>query len=105
MSMVNLSGKEVADIAYAQPSIEPRGLGLAIEILIYIFTVLCAIVVGLRIWVRTWREESKQTWRINDYLAVAGFVSGLLPKSSQVESRCPRPFPLLFGAFTLRLDR
>lgn len=75
MSFEGLSGSEISDIAYKQPTINPKGLGLAIEILTYILTVICAIIVGLRVWVRTWRAESKQRWKLPDYLAVAGFVS------------------------------
>lgn len=85
----SLTGKEIAAIAYAQPSIHPRGFGLAIEVLIYIWFIICAVVVGLRVWVRTWREDSKQKWKINDYLAVLGFVS--LPPS--MDEQIPRCHP------------
>lgn len=69
-----LTGKEIADIAYDQLPIKPDNLGRTIEILIYIFTILCGIVVGLRIWVRTYRESSKRRWNIDDWLALFGFV-------------------------------
>ncbi|KAH7139778.1 hypothetical protein B0J13DRAFT_447691 [Dactylonectria estremocensis] len=72
-STANLTGEEIADIAYAQSSIKPDGFGLAIEVLIYVFTILCTIIVGLRIWVRTFRLESRQ-WKVNDWLAVLGFL-------------------------------
>ncbi|KAM5343375.1 hypothetical protein ACJ41O_011912 [Fusarium nematophilum] len=69
------TGKEVAQIAYAQPSIKASGLGLAIEVLIYLLTILCAIVICLRIYVKTWKPDSnKVRWRVNDYLAVIGFL-------------------------------
>ncbi|KPM35797.1 hypothetical protein AK830_g10770 [Neonectria ditissima] len=74
MSTADLSGEEIADIAYAQPSITAVGLGLTIEVLIYVFTVICALIVGLRVWVRTRRVEYVQKWRVNDYLAVIGFL-------------------------------
>ncbi|KAK7408691.1 hypothetical protein QQX98_009159 [Neonectria punicea] len=74
MSTADLSGEEIADIAYAQPPINAVGLGLTIEVLIYVFTVVCAIIVGLRVWVRTRRVEYVQKWKVNDYLAVIGFL-------------------------------
>lgn len=74
-STANLTGEEIADIAYAQPPIASVGFGRAIEVLIYVFTVVCAIIVALRVWVRTFRVESPQKWKVNDWLAVFGFVS------------------------------
>ncbi|KAH7120463.1 hypothetical protein EDB81DRAFT_914048 [Dactylonectria macrodidyma] len=73
-STANLTGEEIADIAYAQSPIKPDGFGLAIEVLIYFFTVVCTIIIGLRIWVRTFRLESHQKWKVNDWLAVVGFL-------------------------------
>ncbi|KAF5005079.1 hypothetical protein FDECE_8496 [Fusarium decemcellulare] len=70
----NLTGEEISKIAYAQPSIKPSGLGVAIEVLIYFFTVICTIVIALRVYVKTWRVEANQRWRVNDYLAVFGFL-------------------------------
>lgn len=89
-SIDHLTGGEIAQIAYDQPPIKPFGIGFACEILTYIFTILCAIVVGLRVYVRTFKETTKQKWRINDYLAVFGFVSPappLVPRPSFAPSR------------------
>ncbi|KAM0475681.1 hypothetical protein ACHAP7_007178 [Fusarium lateritium] len=49
-SLDGLTGSEVAEIAYAQQPISPSGLGLVCEILIYILTVICAIIIGLRVY-------------------------------------------------------
>ncbi|KAH7020232.1 hypothetical protein EDB80DRAFT_633595 [Ilyonectria destructans] len=73
-STANLTGEEIADIAYAQPPIASVGFGRAIEVLIYVFTVVCAIIVALRVWVRAFRVESHQKWKVNDWLAVFGFL-------------------------------
>lgn len=74
-STANLTGEEISDIAYAQSTIPSSGLGLATEVLIYILTVVCAVVIALRVYVKTWSSEASQGWRVNDYLAVIGFVS------------------------------
>ncbi|KAL2671484.1 hypothetical protein Neosp_014074 [[Neocosmospora] mangrovei] len=73
-STANLTGEEISDIAYAQSSIPSSGLGLATEVLIYILTVVCAVVIALRVYVKTWSSEASQGWRVNDYLAVIGFL-------------------------------
>ncbi|KAF7555295.1 hypothetical protein G7Z17_g2291 [Cylindrodendrum hubeiense] len=73
-STANLTGEEISDIAYAQPPINAVGFGLTLEVLIYVFTVICAIIVGLRVYVRTFRVESQQKWKINDWLAAVGFL-------------------------------
>ncbi|KAF5018462.1 hypothetical protein F66182_9559 [Fusarium sp. NRRL 66182] len=73
-SLDNLTADEIASIAYAQRAIPSSGLGLVSEVLIYILTVLCAVVIGLRVYVKTWRIQDSQGWRLNDYLAVVGFL-------------------------------
>ncbi|KAM0238321.1 hypothetical protein ACHAP5_008726 [Fusarium lateritium] len=73
-SLDGLTGSEVAEIAYAQQPIPPSGLGLVCEILIYILTVICAVIIGLRVYVRAWRTNDGKKWRLNDYLAVVGFL-------------------------------
>ncbi|KAL6354296.1 hypothetical protein LRP88_11622 [Fusarium phalaenopsidis] len=73
-STANLTGEETSDIAYAQSSIPSSGLGLATEVLIYILTVVCAVVIALRVYIKTWSSEASQGWRVNEYLAVTGFL-------------------------------
>lgn len=80
-SLNGLTGEEIAQIAYAQHSIKPSGLGAVCEVLIYVFGVICTVVVCLRAYVRTFRVKNDQKWRLNDYLAVIGFVR-LVPITS-----------------------
>ncbi|KAJ4229238.1 hypothetical protein NW759_003964 [Fusarium solani] len=70
----NLTGEEISDIAYAQSFIPSLGLGLATEVPIYILTVVCAAIITLGVYVKTWSSEASQGWRVNDYLAVIGFL-------------------------------
>ncbi|CAI6099676.1 unnamed protein product [Clonostachys chloroleuca] len=70
----NLTGQEIADIAYSYSGIKPTNVGQASEILIYFFLIVCTIIICLRIWVRTFRAESKLKWGLPDYLAVFGFL-------------------------------
>lgn len=74
-SLAGLTGENIAKIAYAQHSIPPSGMGAVCEVLIYVFLAICTIVVGLRVYVRMFRVQNDVKWRLNDYLAVAGFVS------------------------------
>ncbi|KAH7244931.1 hypothetical protein B0J15DRAFT_402834, partial [Fusarium solani] len=67
-------GEEISDIAYAQSFIPSLGLGLATEVPIYILTVVCAAIITLGVYVKTWSSEASQGWRVNDYLAVIGFL-------------------------------
>ncbi|RGP72354.1 integral membrane [Fusarium longipes] len=73
-SVDGLTGEEIADIAYAQHSIQPSGLGAVCEVLIYVFSVICTVVVGLRVYVRAFKVQNDVKWRLNDYLAVVGFL-------------------------------
>ncbi|RGP71774.1 integral membrane [Fusarium sporotrichioides] len=73
-SLDGLTGEEIADIAYAQNPIPPSGLGVICEALIYFFGVICTIVMGLRVYVRMFKVENDVQWRLNDYLAVVGFL-------------------------------
>ncbi|KAM0489827.1 hypothetical protein ACHAP8_012177 [Fusarium lateritium] len=73
-SSEGLTGEEIADIAYAQDSIPPSGLGAICEVLIYVFGVICTIVVALRVYVRMFKIQNDVKWRLNDYLAVIGFL-------------------------------
>lgn len=74
-SLDGLTGEEIAKIAYAQHSIPPSGLGAVCEVLIYVFGIICTVIVALRAYVRTFKVRNDQKWRLNDYLAVIGFVS------------------------------
>jgi hypothetical protein len=74
-SLDGLTGEEIAKIAYAQHSIQPSGLGAVCEVLIYVFGIICTVVVALRAYVRTFKVKNDRKWRLNDYLAVIGFVS------------------------------
>lgn len=74
----NLTASEVAAIAYAVPPITPQGLALAIEIVVYIFSVLTTITIVLRAWARSSGldfESGRSLWGLDDSLAVLGFVS------------------------------
>ncbi|EKJ75857.1 hypothetical protein FPSE_04037 [Fusarium pseudograminearum CS3096] len=73
-SLAGLTGENIAKIAYAQHSISPSGMGAVCEVLIYVFLAICTIVVGLRVYVRMFRVQNDVKWRLNDYLAVAGFL-------------------------------
>lgn len=81
-SLDGLTGEEIAKIAYAQHSIQPSGLGAVCEVLIYVFGIICMVVVVLRAYVRTFRVKNDRKWRLNDCLAVIGFVSSLSSPSS-----------------------
>uniref|UniRef100_A0A8H7NCL9 Rhodopsin domain-containing protein n=1 Tax=Bionectria ochroleuca TaxID=29856 RepID=A0A8H7NCL9_BIOOC len=70
----NLTGQEIADIAYSYSGIKSTNVGQASEVLIYFFLIVCTIIICLRIWVRTFRAESKLKWGLPDYLAVLGFL-------------------------------
>ena len=76
-SLDGLTGEEIAKIAYVQHSIPPSGLGAVCEVLIYVFGIICTIVVAFRVYVRSFRVKNDKKWRLNDYLAVIGFVSSL----------------------------
>ncbi|OBS20407.1 hypothetical protein FPOA_06778 [Fusarium poae] len=73
-SLEGLTGEEIADIAYAQNSIPPSGLGAIFEVLIYIFGVICTVVVALRVYIRMFKIQNDVKWRLNDYLTVFGFL-------------------------------
>jgi hypothetical protein len=69
-------GKQIQAQAYATASIQPLGLGPASNGLIYFFSALVTIVLGLRVYVRFF---SRKVWGWDDLLAIAGYV------------RCPIP--------------
>lgn len=86
----NLTASEVAAVAYALPPISPEGLALALEILVYIFSILATIAIILRIWVRAFwldSESGRGLWGVDDSLAVLGFVS------DTARSNCGCPIP------------
>ncbi|RYP48372.1 hypothetical protein DL768_005741 [Monosporascus sp. mg162] len=70
----NLTGEEIAALAYAEPPIHPTGLGPVIVALMCIFTILATVVVAGRVWARSWYREADQKWGADDYLAVMGFL-------------------------------
>lgn len=74
----DLTASEFAAIAYAVPPITPEGIAPAIEILVYILSILTTIVIILRVWVRAFwldSESGRGLWGFDDSLAVLGFVS------------------------------
>lgn len=76
----NLTASELAAIAYALPPMSPEGLALALEILVYFFSILATITIILRIWVRLFwldSESGRGLWGYDDSLAVLGFVSDI----------------------------
>lgn len=68
-------GQQLAAAAYATAPIDPTGLGPAINGLVYFFSAISTLIVGLRAWVRFGTE---QIWGWDDILAVAGYVGGTL---------------------------
>ncbi|RYP79908.1 hypothetical protein DL770_006447 [Monosporascus sp. CRB-9-2] len=70
----NLTGEEIAALAYAEPPIQPTGLGPVTVALMYIFTILATAVVAGRVWARTWYLDVDQRWGPEDFLAVIGFL-------------------------------
>ncbi|KAM0812006.1 hypothetical protein AB5N19_14323 [Seiridium cardinale] len=75
MSSNTLTGEEIAAIAYALPALKPTGLGAAIEVISIMLAIITTIVVGLRVWVRAGLLSGhKETWGIDDYLLVVGFL-------------------------------
>lgn len=92
---------EFAAIAYAVPPLVPEGIAPAIEVIVYLFSILTTIVIILRIWVRAFwldSESGRGMWGVDDSLAVLGFVSS-----------SPLSFTTLFSSgikyFTHRLER
>ncbi|CAH0020832.1 unnamed protein product [Clonostachys rhizophaga] len=65
-------GKQIQAQAYATASIQPLGLGPASNGLIYFFSALVTIVLGLRVYVRFF---SRKVWGWDDLLAIAGYVA------------------------------
>ncbi|RYP22904.1 hypothetical protein DL767_008952 [Monosporascus sp. MG133] len=70
----NLTGEEIAALAYTEPPIQPTGWGPVIVALMCIFTILATVVVAGRVWARTWYLEVGQRWGPEDFLAVIGFL-------------------------------
>ncbi|CAI6091712.1 hypothetical protein V2G26_003806 [Clonostachys chloroleuca] len=65
-------GKQIQAQAYATASIQPLDLGPASNGLIYFFSALVTIVLGLRVYVRFF---SRKVWGWDDLLAIAGYVA------------------------------
>ncbi|KAH9904942.1 hypothetical protein F4778DRAFT_731248 [Xylariomycetidae sp. FL2044] len=75
MDAANLSGEQIAAMAYALPPFEPRGLGRAIEVVAVLMGVIVTVIVGLRLAVRAgYSRLQRRTWGIDDYLVVLGFL-------------------------------
>ncbi len=70
----DFTGEELSVLAYAEPPIQPAGLGPIIVALVYVMSIITTLIVGLRIWARTVYRDSAQQWGTEDYLAVVGFV-------------------------------
>lgn len=73
-ALAGLTGWEIQDIAWSQGTVPLGTLGKVTTAITYIFLLLTTIVVGLRIYVRTKLPEAGQKWRIDDYLAIVGWV-------------------------------
>ncbi|KAJ8116626.1 hypothetical protein OPT61_g1990 [Boeremia exigua] len=70
-----LSGEQIAAIAYALPTLAPQGLALGIVVASILLAVVTTIVVCLRIWVRMGLSGAlDKTWSTEDYLLVMGFI-------------------------------
>lgn len=78
MASGQMSGEELSALAYAEPPIQPEGLALAIEIWMYFAGITTTIIVGLRVYVRGFKNGGS-AWGIDDYLAVLGYVSQQSP--------------------------
>lgn len=73
-ALAGLTGWEIQDIAWSQGPVPLGTLGKVTAAITYIFLLLSTIVVGLRVYVRTKFREAGQNWRIDDYLAIIGWV-------------------------------
>ncbi|KAH6645423.1 hypothetical protein BKA67DRAFT_526976 [Truncatella angustata] len=69
-----LTGQQIQEIADSQPSMQPAGAGITIQGIFYTTAILCTIIFGLRVWVRSRPQASGNSWAIDDYLAVGGFI-------------------------------
>lgn len=69
-----LTGEELGALAYAEPPIQPTGLGPTIVALVWVMRIVTTTVVCLRIWARTHYLDAGQKWGVEDYLCVIGYV-------------------------------
>ncbi|KAL7624934.1 hypothetical protein AAE478_004148 [Parahypoxylon ruwenzoriense] len=76
MASVQLTGEQVAALAYAEPPIERRGLAVTVEVFMYILSISTFMIVGLRVYVRAFLNKGR-IWGTDDYLAVLGFTHQL----------------------------
>lgn len=74
MASPQMTGEQLAALAYAEPSIRPQGLALTVEVFMYVLAILTFIIVSLRVYVRAFLFQGR-VWGTDDYLAVIGFVS------------------------------
>ncbi|KAK9772032.1 hypothetical protein SCAR479_11351 [Seiridium cardinale] len=72
MSSTLAEGEKLQAAAYATATIQPLDLGPVINGLIYFFSALATIIIGLRVWVRFFTE---QKWGWDDLLAVGGYLA------------------------------
>ena len=80
-SLENMSGEQLAQLAYSEPPLEPHGLARGVEIYMYFAAIITTIIVGLRVYVRAFMNEGR-AWGPDDYLAVLGYVSSPKPLGS-----------------------
>lgn len=73
-SLENMSGEQLAELAYNEPPLEPQGLARGVEIYMYFAAITTSIIVGLRVYVRACMNQGR-AWGPDDYLAVLGYVS------------------------------
>lgn len=69
-------GQHIAEMAYKIDPIPAEGLTVVLQAFVYVFCVICTILVALRIYARSFLVGTsllKLGW--DDYLAVAGWVS------------------------------
>jgi hypothetical protein len=60
----------MADASLVWKSVQPEGLALAILVITILFTIICSLVVGMRVWIRL----KTKLFSLEDYLMCIGMV-------------------------------
>lgn len=70
-------GEQVRAAAYALGPLNPGGVGHVVEGLAIFYGIIAAIVLSIRVWVRSGFSSASPTrlWGVDDYLAFVGTVS------------------------------
>ncbi|VUC30765.1 unnamed protein product, partial [Clonostachys rosea] len=75
VAMDSMTGEQIQALANALPSLTPKGLGRAVEVVAILFGVISLIAVSLRIWVRSgFSVASARHWGIEDYMVLLGIL-------------------------------